>query len=30
MNPPKFFGFKVGEDPQDFVEEVYKIIDAMG
>ncbi|WMV13628.1 hypothetical protein MTR67_007013 [Solanum verrucosum] len=30
INPPMFFGPKVGEDPQDFLEEVYKIIDAMG
>uniref|UniRef100_M1DBW5 Retrotransposon gag protein n=1 Tax=Solanum tuberosum TaxID=4113 RepID=M1DBW5_SOLTU len=30
MNPPVFVGSKVGEDPQEFVEEVYKIVDAMG
>ncbi|WMV34431.1 hypothetical protein MTR67_027816 [Solanum verrucosum] len=30
MNPPVFLGSKVGEDPQEFVEEVYKIVDAMG
>ncbi|KAK4709703.1 hypothetical protein R3W88_004216 [Solanum pinnatisectum] len=30
MNPPMFFGSKVNEDPQEFVEEVYKIVDAMG
>uniref|UniRef100_M1DF71 Gag-pol polyprotein n=1 Tax=Solanum tuberosum TaxID=4113 RepID=M1DF71_SOLTU len=30
MNPPMFFGSKVGEDPQEFVEKVFKIIDAMG
>ncbi|XP_049405168.1 uncharacterized protein LOC125868581 [Solanum stenotomum] len=30
MNPPMFFGSKKGEDPQEFVEEVYKIIDSMG
>ncbi|WMV58133.1 hypothetical protein MTR67_051518 [Solanum verrucosum] len=30
MNPPVFLGSKVGEDPQEFMEEVYKIIDAMG
>ncbi|KAH0670724.1 hypothetical protein KY285_025700 [Solanum tuberosum] len=30
MNPLIFFGSNVGEDPQDFVEEVYKIIDVMG
>ncbi|WMV24626.1 hypothetical protein MTR67_018011 [Solanum verrucosum] len=29
MNPPMFLGSKVGEDPQEFVEEVYKIVDAM-
>ncbi|WMV46373.1 hypothetical protein MTR67_039758, partial [Solanum verrucosum] len=30
MNPHMFFGSKVVEDPQEFVEEVYKIIDSMG
>ncbi|KAK4729546.1 hypothetical protein R3W88_022534 [Solanum pinnatisectum] len=30
MNPPMFFGSKVGKDPQEFVEEVFKITDAMG
>ncbi|KAK4724018.1 hypothetical protein R3W88_026797 [Solanum pinnatisectum] len=30
MNPPMFFGSNVNEDPQEFVEEVYKILDAMG
>ncbi|XP_049368008.1 uncharacterized protein LOC125832865 [Solanum verrucosum] len=30
MNPPMFFDSKVGEDPQEFLAEVYKIIDAMG
>uniref|UniRef100_M1DR98 Gag-pol polyprotein n=1 Tax=Solanum tuberosum TaxID=4113 RepID=M1DR98_SOLTU len=30
MNPPMFFDSKVGENRQEFVEEVYKIIDAMG
>jgi len=30
MSPLMFFGSKVGEDPQEFVEEVYKIIDIMG
>ncbi|KAK4733907.1 hypothetical protein R3W88_008168 [Solanum pinnatisectum] len=30
MNPHMFFGSKVGEDPQEFVEEVYKIINVMG
>ncbi|XP_049368005.1 uncharacterized protein LOC125832861 [Solanum verrucosum] len=30
MNPPIFLGSKVGEDPQEFLDEVYKIVDAMG
>ncbi|KAH0644862.1 hypothetical protein KY284_032746 [Solanum tuberosum] len=30
MNPLIFFGSNVGEDHQDFMEEVYKIIDVMG
>ncbi|KAK4724126.1 hypothetical protein R3W88_026905 [Solanum pinnatisectum] len=30
MNPPIFLGSKVNEDPQEFLEEVYKIVDAMG
>ncbi|WMV37708.1 hypothetical protein MTR67_031093 [Solanum verrucosum] len=30
MNPPEFLGSKVGEDPQEFVDEDYKILDAMG
>ncbi|WMV49869.1 hypothetical protein MTR67_043254 [Solanum verrucosum] len=29
MNPPEIHGSKLGEDPQEFIEEVYKIIDAM-
>ncbi|XP_049410628.1 uncharacterized protein LOC125873823 [Solanum stenotomum] len=29
LNPHKFLGSNVGEDPQEFVEDVYKIIDAM-
>ena len=29
MNPHIFFGSKVDEDPQDFVDEVYKIFDAL-
>uniref|UniRef100_M1DBL0 Gag-pol polyprotein n=1 Tax=Solanum tuberosum TaxID=4113 RepID=M1DBL0_SOLTU len=29
MNPPMFLCSKMGEDPQVFVEEVYKIIDSM-
>ena len=30
MNPHMFYGSKVNEDPQDFIDEVYKIIYAMG
>ncbi|XP_049410542.1 uncharacterized protein LOC125873715 [Solanum stenotomum] len=30
MNPPRFLGFKVGEDPQEFLDELYKIVNAMG
>ena len=30
MNPPMFFGSKVDEDPQDFLDEVYKIFYAIG
>jgi len=30
MNPPIFLGSKVGEDPQKFLDEVYKIVNAMG
>ena len=29
MNPAMFFGFKANEDPQDFQDEVYKILYAM-
>uniref|UniRef100_M1DX92 Gag-pol protein n=1 Tax=Solanum tuberosum TaxID=4113 RepID=M1DX92_SOLTU len=29
MNPPVFLGSKVGEDPQEFFDEVYKIVNAM-
>uniref|UniRef100_M1DPA3 Gag-pol polyprotein n=1 Tax=Solanum tuberosum TaxID=4113 RepID=M1DPA3_SOLTU len=29
MNPPIFLGSKVNEDPQECLEEVYKIVDAM-
>ena len=29
MNPPTFFGSKVEEDPQGFIDEVFKILDAM-
>lgn len=30
MNPPTFLVTKVGEDPQAFLDEVYKIVHAMG
>ena len=30
INPPMFFGSKVSEDPQDFLDNVYKILYAMG
>ena len=30
MNPPEFYGSKPNEDPQDFIEEIYKIVDIMG
>src|SRR5688572_24818818 len=30
MNPPEFHGFKSNEDPQDFIEEIFKIVDIMG
>ena len=30
MNPSMFFGSKVNEDPQDFLNEVYKILYALG
>ena len=30
MNPLMYFGSKVDEDPQDFLDEVYKILFAMG
>ncbi|XP_015086975.1 uncharacterized protein LOC107030088 [Solanum pennellii] len=30
MNPPMYFGSKVDEDPQDFLDEFYKIMFAMG
>ncbi|WMV13484.1 hypothetical protein MTR67_006869 [Solanum verrucosum] len=26
MNPPEFHGSKVGEDPQGFIDEVYKVL----
>ncbi|XP_055818539.1 uncharacterized protein LOC129887455 [Solanum dulcamara] len=30
MNPPEFHGSKVDEDPQEFIDEVYKIVSIMG
>ncbi|XP_015068927.1 uncharacterized protein LOC107013559 [Solanum pennellii] len=30
MNPRTFFGSKVEEDPQGFIDEVFKVLDAMG
>ena len=30
MNPPTFYGSKVDEEPQEFIDEVYKILHAMG
>ncbi|KAH0639227.1 hypothetical protein KY285_035813 [Solanum tuberosum] len=30
MNPPTFFGSKVEEDPQGFIDEVFKVLKAMG
>ncbi|TMW81050.1 hypothetical protein EJD97_012431 [Solanum chilense] len=30
MNPPIFLGSKVGEDPQEFLDGVYKMLSAMG
>ena len=30
MNPPTVFGFNVEEDPQGFIDEVFKVLDAMG
>ena len=30
MNPPIFLGSKVGEDPQEFLYGVYKVLSAMG
>ena len=30
MNPLEFYGFKLNEDPQDFIEEIFKIFDIMG
>ena len=30
MNPGIFLCYKVGEDPQEFIDEVYKIVHSMG
>ena len=30
MNPPIFLGSKVEEDPQEFLDGVYKVLSAMG
>ena len=30
MNPPTFYGSKVEENPQDFIDETYKILYTMG
>ena len=30
MNPPIFYGYKVAKDPQEFINEVYKILYATG
>ena len=30
MNSPTFYGSKVDEDPEEFIDEVYKILYAMG
>ena len=29
MNPPTFHGTKVDEDPQGFIDEVFKVVDVM-
>ena len=29
MNPSTFYGCKVKEDPQGFIDEVFKVLDAM-
>ncbi|XP_055800403.1 uncharacterized protein LOC129869829 [Solanum dulcamara] len=29
MNPPKFHGLKVDDDPQEFIDEVYKLVSIM-
>jgi len=30
MNPPKFHGSKVEENPHEFIDKVYKVLDIMG
>ena len=30
MNPPNFYGSKVKEDPQGFIDEVFKVLYSMG
>ena len=30
MNPPTFYGTKVDEDPQGFIDELFKMVDVMG
>ncbi|XP_049363285.1 uncharacterized protein LOC125828023 [Solanum verrucosum] len=30
MNPPMFYGSKMEEDPQGFIDEVFKVLDAIG
>ncbi|WMV09798.1 hypothetical protein MTR67_003183 [Solanum verrucosum] len=30
MNPPEFYGSKLEEDPQEFIDEVHKVLDIMG
>ena len=30
INPPIFYGSKVDKDPQEFLDEVYKVLYAMG
>ena len=30
MNPPNFYGFNVEKDPQGFIDEVFKVLNAMG
>ena len=30
MNPPIFLRSKVGEDPQEFLDNVYKVVSAIG